>query len=96
MRTQPDILFTINELQKLKEVLPPLTLLDEDVHQAIDAQITTLEHKLNEADIWHNWPAGNEDAFNRDRAFLALHWLQDEESPNPIVGWLKMMGGEQV
>jgi len=94
MRTQQDIDFMILELEAIKNLVPPRTLLDEDTHQAIDNQIAVLEHKMNENDVWNEWPSGHDDAYNRDRAMLALAWLLGNDDANPVEGWQKIIGDE--
>lgn len=90
----------IEALKTLKAKVPVLTFFGDNNHDAIDAQIETLERDFSFDTIWNRGPQeDNEDDCSesdwseseRDLALDARRWLDGDESHAPSVDWQELV-----
>jgi hypothetical protein len=81
--TDDEVEKEIEGLRKIKPKLPAQNYFNENIHDAVDAQIAVLEERMEEDDVDENY---GDDADNvRSSAQDACAWLNGEHETDSLV-----------
>lgn len=88
MRTNEEINTEIAALKEMKPRVRRATAFGDDNHAAIDAQIRALSERMDEDEIYEEWPVEeDEECRDRDLARDAIAWMNGESDERPSADW---------
>jgi hypothetical protein len=87
MRTQEEITAEINELQRLRGVIPPFSTFGDDNLEQIDAGIAALRDETDCSDDWYGKDDDDEDPVVWWAYRDAWEWKMGNLNEVPSEGW---------